>query len=138
MALQDIKNWVTFTTAILPAAKTSTTTSSAVDLQGYNAILVHVAAGVWTDGTHTFSLTECATSGGSFTAVAAGDLLGTAPAISSSGTASQQYTFGYRGSKRYIKVVATVTGSPSTGAVYSAEVMLSDPRHFPAGATQAP
>lgn len=73
-----------------------TTATSAIDVSGCTCILI--AHG----GTGTVAVTECATSDGTYAAVAAADL------IVGNGT------IGYKGSKRYIKAVgsaATVFGA---------------------------
>ena len=117
--------------ALVPAVRTSTATSAAIDLTGYDSCEIVVHVGAWTDGTHTFSLTECATSGGSYTAVAAGDIVGTPPAPAASGDANKVTKFAYVGTKRFIKVVCTVTGSPSTGAATGATVVRGSARTHP-------
>lgn len=128
---RDIYNNLKVFGAIRPQALiTSTKTSAAIDTQGYESCMIEVITGTVTDGTHTIKLTECATSGGTYTDVAAADLLGSAPAIAAAND-DTQYTFGYIGNLRYLKVVSTVTGSPSTGAYYSASVILGNPRHAP-------
>ena len=126
--------------SIVPAAaRTTTTTGTAVDLLGYERVDVVVTTGTVTDGQYNISLTECATSGGSYTAVAAANII---PGSTGSGvdgaifdtTAAHDnavFVFGYTGTLRYIKVVATASGTPSTGAVYSAAVLGRDARRQP-------
>lgn len=103
---------------ITPAAKTTTSNGSSVDLSGYNSALVVLTVGTITDGTHTPKLQEC-DDNSTWADVAAGDLEGTFAALASS---TSQY-IGYKGHKRYLRVVVTVTGSPSTGGVYGAAVI---------------
>lgn len=78
------------------AAFASTTETSALDVSGCTAVLIaHAGAG-------TVAVTECATSDGTFAAVATSDLV------------SGDGTIGYIGSKRYIKVkgsAATISGA---------------------------
>jgi hypothetical protein len=127
-------------TSIVPAAaRTTTTTGEEVDLQGYEEVAIVVNTGTITDGTHTFSLTECATTGGSFTAVAAANIIpnatygGTGASGCVLDTTSTHDTacivFNYIGTLRYIKVVCTVSGTPGTGGVYSAAVVGTRKRH---------
>lgn len=126
--------------SILPAAARTdgTVTGEYVDTLGYEEVMIVVSTGTVTDGTHTFSLTECATSGGSYTAVAAADItcsntgsgangviLTTAAAHDNTGV-----IFFYKGSLRYIKVVC-VSATCSTGAVFCATVVMAKPRHAP-------
>ncbi len=125
---KDMKHKVVFAHSIKPAVIKSTATGDAVDCYGYESVTVIVYSGTVTDGTHTWKLTECDTSGGSYTDVDAADLLGSFAVVDS----SHDETFtkvGYIGQKRYIKVVNTVTGSPSTGGPMGAIVMLAYPMH---------
>jgi len=126
--------------SIVPAAaRTTTTTGTAVDTLGYEEVFIVIATGTITDGTHTFSLTECDTSGGTYTAVAAADIIAGSTGSGANGavvdtTAAHDnalLVFGYRGNTRYLKVVCTVTGTPSTGGVYSAAVVGTRARHQP-------
>lgn len=126
--------------SIVPAAaRTTTTTGGAVDLGMHNGCVVVVTSGTITDGTHTFSMEECDTVGGSYSAVGAADII---PAASGSGANgcvfdttsthdSAVQVFGYRGTKEFVKVVCTVTGSPSTGGVYAATVLCYNSPHMP-------
>jgi len=126
--------------SIVPAAaRTTTTTGDAVDLGMSNGCVVWVATGTVTDGTYTVSLTECATVGGSYTAVAAADIVagstgsGANGAVFDTTAAHDQamFFFGYRGTMEFIKVVVTVSGSPSTGAVFAAGAITYNPLHAP-------
>jgi len=129
MTSKSIDSKVSPVTSLIPKATTTTTTGTAVDLQNYESAEILVDAGVITDGTHVISLTECATSGGTYTAVAAADLIGTPPTLTSTAGGSSVQKFGYKGSKRYLKVVSTVSGA-TTGGVYGACVVRSNPRHI--------
>lgn len=126
--------------SILPAAaRTTTTTGEEVDALGWEEVFVVIHTGTITDGTHTFSMTECDTSGGSFTAVDAADIIPSSTGSGANGavldtTAGHDnavVVFGYRGSLRYLKVVCTVSGSPSTGGVYSAAILGTKTRRAP-------
>lgn len=126
--------------SIVPAAaRTTTTTGDAVDLGAHNGCVVWVATGTVTDGSYAVSLTECATVGGSYTAVAAADIIpgstgsGANGAVFDTTAAHDQamFFFGYRGVMEFIKVVVTASGSPSTGAVYAAGVVGYLSPHMP-------
>jgi hypothetical protein len=134
-AMFDLFSGFDATLALAATAPTSTATSAYIDLFGYEGAVVEINAGACTDGTHTFTLTESDLSGSGFSSVAAGDILGTLPAIASGGTGanapSAAHLVGYKGAKRYIKVVKTVTGTPSTGCHISATVIKSRARHNP-------
>lgn len=113
--------------AIAQSLHTATPTPIEIDTRGYDAAWISFISGAITDGTFTPSVTECDTSGGTFTAVAAADLHGTLAAMS----ASSVQSVGYKGTKRFIKANITVTGSPATGGYVSAIVTLSKPNLAP-------
>ena len=129
MSSRSVESKVSPVKSIAPAAITATATGTAVDLQGYESAEIIVEAGAITDGTHVISLTECDTSDGTYTAVAAADLIGTPPTLTSAAGGSTAHKFAYRGSKQFLKVVSTVSGA-TTGGVYGACVVRSDPRHI--------
>jgi hypothetical protein len=97
-------------------------TGDALDMQGYESLAVLFDVGNSGDTLSgslywTLTLTECDTSGGSYTAVASGDYLGgvVSHVIDAPTEDSNVFMLGYKGSKRYVKAVATATGNHSTG-----------------------
>lgn len=130
MASKDLHNQVYPKVSLNMAARTATANGGSVDMLGYNSAEIIVTAGVFTDGSHVITLEESAASGSGFTAVAAANRLGSLPTIGQKGDENQTYKFGYIGSSRYIRVVATVTGA-STGCVYGAVVVRGEKRHVP-------
>lgn len=114
--------------ALAPAVVSATATSSEIDLQGFNSATVLVNTGaIVGSGDFTVSLEESdTTTGGDFTAVAAGDLIGEFPA---SLAAASTYKVGYRGTKRYIRTVTTNNSGTSIGA--GIVVMLGHPNDAP-------
>lgn len=123
---KDINKDLATATSLAPAARTATANGTGVDLQGYGAAMVVWNVGAITDGTHTPKLQE-SDDNSTFTDVAAGDLSGTAVAL----VASTNQEIGYTGRARYLRAVITVTGSPSTGGVYSALVVRGRARTLP-------
>jgi len=119
--------------AMAASNPTGTQTGTEIDLFGYEGALIAISVGVVTDGTHTFTLNESDTSGSGYTLVAAGNILGTLPALvtGGSGGGSATHLVGYKGAKRYIKVIKTVTATPSTGCRVTAAVLLDKGRHLP-------
>jgi len=111
---------------INPAAYTSTVTGSGVDLQGYQAASVHFHIGAWTDGKWVCTLQEC-DDNSTFTEVADGNLIGTMPTISGRSNVSLT-PVGYKGTKRYIRVLGTASGG-STGAIFGATIIKGIKRH---------
>lgn len=129
--MRDLKHYLSVGISVLSGVlKTATATGTGVDLQGYETATAVVQFGVITDGTFTPSLEESDTFGSGYTAVAAGDQLGTFTAATSGGGGSAVQTVGYIGSKRYVRVVLTVTGSPSTGGYANALIVRGRPRHM--------
>lgn len=127
--MRDLKNNLAVEQSIAPAAATASADGSGVDLANFFGALVVITAGAWTDGTHTFEVQE-SDDDQSFTAVADGDLIGTEPVVSDADSASQVYTVGYIGMKRYVRVSVTVAGA-STGAVYGANIIKGGARKAP-------
>lgn len=116
--------------SVAPALINATATGSAVDTKGYEGVTVVIDAGVRTDGTHTPKLQETiedpASPGNPLASgwadVAAADLLGSFAAI----TSNTLQWVGYRGVKRFVRVVVTVVAG-ATGATYGAVVVVGLP-----------
>src|SRR4051812_29715472 len=119
--MRDLKNRVSTAVSIAPAVRTATVNGSGVDLQGYEAAMAVVHFGAYTDGTHTPKLQE-SSDNSTFADVAAGDLIGSFTAVSAAGGANTIQQVGYRGSKRYVRVVLTLSGT-TTGAGSGATVV---------------
>jgi len=138
----------------LPVLKT-TQTSTSVDLADYDGAMIYILAGNWTDGTFTPVVQE-SSDNSTFTTVAATDLVAWSAtsttnsaavklndsdgnptgnsqpnAISSAATAINQRV-GYIGALRYIRLVSTISGSPSTGMGYDAIIVAGRARNLPA------
>ena len=88
------------------AVFSGTTATSALDVSGCLSVIIAYG------GAGNVSVTECDTSDGSFTAVAASDLV------------SGKKTIGYKGYKQFIKVVGSA-------ATISGAVVKLDCRHCP-------
>ncbi len=109
--MKDLHSDIGVVAAVVPATLTATNTSAAIDLQGFDSATVIIQTGaIGSSGNFTPSLTECATSGGSYTEVAAADLIGS---FTDPLAASSLYKIGYRGNKRYIKTVLTLNSGTS-------------------------
>jgi hypothetical protein len=112
-----------------------TTNGTAIDLwmnsvgrQAFRSAMVLVHTGTLTDGTQTIEVQE-SDDNSSWTAVADADLQGTEPAIAASAD-NTLYEIGYRGTKRYIRVVDVVSGATSGGTL-GAVVVLGMARRLP-------
>lgn len=112
---------------LAPAARTTTANGTAVDRHNagrgaFRSALLVVNAGTVTDGTHTVELQD-SDNGTDFTAVANEFLQGSEPAITTANDLAV-HEVGYTGSRRYLRCVITVSGSPSTGGVIGASIQL--------------
>ena len=119
---------------------TADTYSNYVDLAGYEGaeFLVNFGAATPLSGSaymtpklYEASVTPTAT--GSYSAVAAGDLLGSFTAIDAQSEDQTTQRVGYRGSKRYVCVLLDETGS-LTSCLVSVDAVLGIPRDAPAAA----
>ncbi len=121
----DIKQTTDVKNSLAPAARTASANGTGVDLANFDSAEVALIVGTITDGTHTPSVQE-SDDDSTYTAVAAADLIGTLAALAS----STNQRVGYRGTKRYVRAVSTVSGA-TTGGVYAAVVVRSDARKQP-------
>ncbi|KIX78997.1 hypothetical protein SF23_03310 [Streptomyces sp. MBRL 10] len=131
--MRDIYSNVLVKASLKPVLRTATANGASVDrIDGANAsmyqdALIVVNSGTVTDGTHTITI-EDSDDNSTFATVAAGFLEGDTPPALITSNDETVYETRYTGGKRYLRVVTTVTGSPSTGGLYTAEVVLSRPR----------
>lgn len=135
--MRDLVQNIAVRQSLPPAARTATVEGATVDRLGHESVTFQIAAGAWTDGTHAFSA-EHSDDDSTWEAVAAADLIGSFPTVETDGASpeasdedAQSYLVGYTGNKRYIRPKCTVTGSPSTGLVFGADVILGHPADAP-------
>jgi hypothetical protein len=133
--MRDLHNKVKVAPAIHPVTSVGneTITGPVVDLAGYKSAEFAIAYGNKTDGAVAIELQECETSGGAYTAVADADLLGTEAAAGvADGVAGANTTkkLGYRGSKQFLKLVATVSSNAGSCPL-AAVAVLGHPNHAP-------
>jgi hypothetical protein len=120
MAKKDLHNQISPVVALnIQAITTDTTTvGNEIDMQGFESITFIPVTGTITDGDYTIAITECDTTGGSFTAVADSDLLGTEANASFTDNTDDNKLgkVSYKGTKRYVKasIVSTSTSSGGT------------------------
>lgn len=129
MAVRDLYHNISAVKSISPAARTASHNGAGVDIRGYESATALVSVGVWTDGTHTFELQE-SDDDSTYTAVADSDLLGSEPVVDAADEDEQVYAVGYSGTKRYLRVVATVA-SATTGAIYGVTIVRGHPALAP-------
>lgn len=114
--MSDMKNNISVVSALVPAVQSATKSDAAIiDLQGCGSATVIVNTGaIAGEGDYTISLRHGDASDLSGDAAASGDdLLGEFPA---SLAENSVYAVGYRGGKRYIRVVITKNGGTSIAA----------------------
>lgn len=118
----DIRAQVDVDQSILKAAKTASENGASFEIADYNGIGVIIDAGAWTDGTHTFTVQE-SDDNSAWSAVADTDLYGDSePVIDGTADDDQKYRIGYKGNKRYLRVITVVSGT-TTGAIYGALIV---------------
>lgn len=132
--LFDLQSKLTPALAVTPAARTATFSSGGiVDLKGYESVAFVVFAGAVTTADASNKVTFTIVAGDDDDLVDDGatvsgvDLLGSNPVINATADADSIIgIFGYRGTKRYCRVVATETGT--TDALYGVIAILGNPR----------
>lgn len=119
--MRDLYHNVLVSQHLNPVVATTTKTSTAIDLQGYNGASVVFAVGQAADtlsGSVYWTLKlQHSDDDSTYTDLAAGDLNSSSLTlvINSSSLDRTAYSFGYQGAKRYLKAVATPTGTHTNG-----------------------
>ena len=141
--MKDLKNNISVVQAIAPEALDADNTPAAIDLRGFESatVVIHVGVGgitFTTDNKVEFKLTH-SDDDSTYEAVAVADVIG----LSSVGTggiihsltaahaAGVVTSVGYRGGKRYLKLLADFSGSHASETPMSAVVVKGDPNYSP-------
>lgn len=112
--MKDLHSKLGFVSLLAPVILAATSTSTALDLQGFNSVLVTINTGaIAGSGDFTTILQHSDSSSSDFVDVAATDLIGEFPA---SLTADASVKVGYKGSKRYLRTVTTKNSGTSIAA----------------------
>lgn len=134
--MKDIHSGVTSLVALAAAALSADTNGPTIDLKGFDGCLLVLNVGV---GGITFSGTnkvdfilQESDDGSAWTAVADRDILGQAATVvdgkvrtlSAAHAAAATYRFGYKGYKRYVRIVADFSGTHGTATPMSAIAIL--------------
>ncbi len=121
-----------------PAAHIATLTGAAFDRElgpsgdtaaPYEALDILLDVGAWTDGSHTPALQD-SPDNSTWTAVAAGNMLGAFTAITSATQQNAVQRVSYVGTQRYVRCVVTVSGA-TTGAIYGVLAIGAYQRNLP-------
>lgn len=140
--MKDLHSGVSVATLIAAATLAADNTPAAVDLLGYQSAEILLAIGV---GGITFSGTNKiefvlthSDDNSTYTNVADADLLGVSgtsngiiKSLIAAHAAGASYRFGYKGGKRYLKLLADFSGTHGTGTPIAAMVLLGDPEVAP-------
>jgi hypothetical protein len=113
--MRDIVNNIGVVQALAPAVLAATTTGAALDLLGFESAAVVINTGaIVGSGDYAAKVQESdTTTSGDFTDVGADDLQGALPASLS---ADSVVKVGYRGFKRYLRLVVTKNSGTSIAA----------------------
>lgn len=135
--MKDLHSKLMCVTAIGTATLSADNTPAALDLQGYQSaeiLLAIGAGGITFSGTNKieFVLTH-SDDDQTYTEVADADMLGVKnisggiiKALTSEHAGAATYRFGYKGGKRYLKLLADFSGTHGTGTPISATLIKSN------------
>ena len=115
MIRRDLKNNTKEIVALAYALRTASVNGATIDLKDFGSVMFLIQEGAFTDGVHTLKLQD-SDDGSAWSDVAAIDLHGAFAVLSALGVTQR---VGYRGPKRFVRLVITVTGA-STGAASNA------------------
>lgn len=134
--MKDIHSGVTTLVALAAAALDADANGATVDLKGFDGCLFILnvgVGGITFNGTNKvdFILQE-SNDGSAWTAVADRDILGQAATVvdgkvrtlNAAHAAAATYRFGYKGYKRYVRLVADFSGTHGTATPMSAVALL--------------
>jgi hypothetical protein len=127
---RDLDKEISVGISIVSALKSTSGNGTGVDLLGFTKVAAVSVAGAITDGTHALKLQD-SDDNATWADVDAEYLSGAFTNLTSSAGGSAAQEVGYLGSKRYLRAVATVTGSPSTGGIYGVVIVRSGARRLP-------
>ena len=132
MTTKDLHSNIFAERALNMAAITTDTTTvgNVVATQGYSSIEFILETGVITDGDYSLILTESATSGGSYTAVADVDLIGTEPAFTADTDDQKLGRVGYLGNLGFLKATI-LSANTSTGGTLAVLAIKSHKQDAP-------
>lgn len=136
--MRDMHSGISVATLIGSATLAADNTPAAVDLAGFQSAEIVLAIGV---GGITFSGTNKiefvlthSDDDSTYTPVADADLLGVSgisggiiKSLIAAHAAAASYRFGYKGGKRYLKLLADFSGTHGTGTPIAATVVKGDP-----------
>jgi hypothetical protein len=128
--MRDIKSNIKVASSLNPASLAAASNGAGVDLLGFDSACVEFNAGAigGTTPSFTFEVQE-SDDNATFTAVAASELQGTAPIVTTNNAGVT--VVGYLGAKRYIRAAATTVTGTSPTLLCAASVVLGNPSLSP-------
>jgi hypothetical protein len=135
MATKDLHSRLGLVAALMAASVADNTvqTGATVDLQGFESCTFAVQSGTLADADATFTVKlqhGDLANGSDMADVTAADLIGAAPVFSAATDDNVARKVGYRGTKRYVRVVIT-PASNAAAAAFSALAILGHARNQP-------
>jgi hypothetical protein len=137
--MKDLANRIAVITSLLPLNRTATANGTGVDLQGFESAVAQIHIGASSDtlsgSVYISAKLQESDDNSTFTDVASSDVTegsissGVFYTANSAGTASTVQHIGYIGSKRYIRVSDTRTGTHTNGTPTAAVIIKGNPRH---------
>lgn len=141
--MKDMHSNIAVAVAIAAATLTDDNTPPTIDRQGYEAVELVLnigVGGITFTGTNKieFKLTH-SDDDSTYTAVTLADVLGVASvgtggiikSLTAAHAAANAYRFGYKGGKRYLKLLADFSGTHGTGTPIAASALLGEPMVAP-------
>jgi len=136
--MRDLYHNIQTSQVLHPVTATTTKTSATVDVQGFDGAVLTVALGQSGDTLSgsvywTLKLTHSDESAANFTDVTLADLRNGAETIAVNSPSLDEtcYSFGYAGTKRYLRVVATASGTHTNGTPMAMLAVLGDASYTP-------
>ncbi|MBB3396867.1 hypothetical protein [Rhizobium sp. BK060] len=136
--MKDLHSHITLVSVIGAVVLAADNTPSAIDLQGYESCEIVLAIGIGgitfdTTNKIEFKLTE-SDDNVTYSAVDVSDILGVSSvgtggiikSLTSAQAAATVSRFGYKGGKRYLKLLADFSGTHGTGTPIAATAILGD------------
>jgi hypothetical protein len=135
--MKDLHSKLAIVNAFGPATLTADNTPAAIDLQGFNSAEIELGIGI---GGITFDATNKievkvthSDDNVSYSAVADADMLGVSgissgiiKSLVAAHAAAETCRYGYKGGKRYLKILADFSGTHGTGTPLYASVIKSN------------
>lgn len=131
MATRDESGEHKLSPSLNPAARaTGTANGTSVDTSGYDAVTAYASFGAWTNGSHTVTVEESATGSGSWSTVAAGNLIGAFAVVTDATTDNTVQEVAVINTKRYLRGVI-VCAAGAAGSVNALNFLLGKPNMAP-------